>query len=101
METKTTTMQQIIDFILEVEKLKGVTRKTRPLGLDRYENSAKHSWQRGQSEIHNQLYINNVTEPVTTSAAAHMKSRLNHAVRRSARPNLRYTTQAIRPVTAR
>ena len=38
-------MQQIIDFILEVEKLKGVTRKTRPLGLDRYENSAEHSWQ--------------------------------------------------------
>ncbi len=30
-------MQQIIDFILEMEKLKGVTRKTRPLGLDRYE----------------------------------------------------------------
>ena len=38
-------MQKIIDFILEVEKLKGVTRKTRPLGLDRYENSAEHSWQ--------------------------------------------------------
>ncbi|HEY2360664.1 MAG TPA: HD domain-containing protein [Candidatus Angelobacter sp.] len=38
-------MQQIIDFILEVEKLKGVTRKTRPLRLDRYENSAEHSWQ--------------------------------------------------------
>ncbi len=38
-------MQQIIDFILEVEKLKGITRKTRPLGLDRYENSAEHSWQ--------------------------------------------------------
>jgi putative hydrolase of HD superfamily len=38
-------MQQIIDFILEVERLKGVTRKTRPLGLDRYENSAEHSWQ--------------------------------------------------------
>jgi putative hydrolases of HD superfamily len=38
-------MQQIIDFILEMEKLKGVTRKTRPLGLDRYENSAEHSWQ--------------------------------------------------------
>jgi putative hydrolase of HD superfamily len=38
-------MQQIIEFILELEKLKGVTRKTRPLGLDRYENSAEHSWQ--------------------------------------------------------
>lgn len=38
-------MQQIVDFILELEKLKGVTRKIKPLGLDRYENSAEHSWQ--------------------------------------------------------
>jgi putative hydrolase of HD superfamily len=38
-------MQQFIDFILEVDRLKAVTRKTRPLGLDRYENSAEHSWQ--------------------------------------------------------
>jgi 5'-deoxynucleotidase YfbR-like HD superfamily hydrolase len=38
-------MQQIIDFILELDKLKGVTRKTRPLGLSRYENAAEHSWQ--------------------------------------------------------
>jgi putative hydrolases of HD superfamily len=35
----------VIEFILELDKLKGVTRKTRPLGLDRYENSAEHSWQ--------------------------------------------------------
>jgi len=38
-------MQAIVDFILELDKLKGVTRKTRPIGLDRYENSAEHSWQ--------------------------------------------------------
>ncbi|NUP06219.1 MAG: HD domain-containing protein [Polyangiaceae bacterium] len=38
-------MQAIVDFILELDKLKGITRKTRPLGLDRYENSAEHSWQ--------------------------------------------------------
>ena len=38
-------MQQIVDFILEIDKLKGVTRKVKPLGLDRYENSAEHSWQ--------------------------------------------------------
>jgi putative hydrolase of HD superfamily len=37
-------MQAIIDFILELDKLKAVTRKVRPLGLDRYENSAEHSW---------------------------------------------------------
>jgi putative hydrolase of HD superfamily len=38
-------MQQIVNFILELDKLKGVTRKNRPLGLDRLENSAEHSWQ--------------------------------------------------------
>ena len=38
-------MQPIITFILELEKLKAVTRKVKPLGLDRYENSAEHSWQ--------------------------------------------------------
>lgn len=38
-------MQHTIDFVLELEKLKGVTRKVRPVGLDRYENSAEHSWQ--------------------------------------------------------
>ena len=38
-------MQQIVDFILELDKLKGVLRKVRPLALDRYENSAEHSWQ--------------------------------------------------------
>lgn len=38
-------MQQIVDFILELDKLKAVTRKAKPLGLDRYENSAEHSWQ--------------------------------------------------------
>jgi putative hydrolase of HD superfamily len=38
-------MHQIVAFILELDKLKGVTRKTRPLALERYENSAEHSWQ--------------------------------------------------------
>lgn len=38
-------MQQTIDFILELDKLKGVTRKTRNLDNARYENSAEHSWQ--------------------------------------------------------
>ncbi|HEX6086991.1 MAG TPA: HD domain-containing protein [Thermoanaerobaculia bacterium] len=38
-------MKAIIDFVLELDKLKTVTRKTRPIGLDRYENSAEHSWQ--------------------------------------------------------
>src|SRR5947208_1064573 len=38
-------MQHIVDFILELDKLKGVTSKTRPLGLERNENTAEHSWQ--------------------------------------------------------
>jgi putative hydrolase of HD superfamily len=38
-------MKQIVDFILELDKLKGVERRTRPLGLARQENSAEHSWQ--------------------------------------------------------
>ena len=37
-------IEQILSFIVEVEKLKSVTRKTKPVGLDRYENSAEHSW---------------------------------------------------------
>lgn len=35
---------QILDFMVEIEKLKSVIRKTRPVGLQRYENSAEHSW---------------------------------------------------------
>lgn len=39
------TVQGALAFILELDKLKGVTRKVKPLGLERYENSAEHSWQ--------------------------------------------------------
>jgi putative hydrolase of HD superfamily len=34
-----------VNFILEIEKLKGVLRKVRPIGEQRYENNAEHSWQ--------------------------------------------------------
>lgn len=37
-------MQQIIDFVRELDKLEAVERRTRPIGLARYENSAEHSW---------------------------------------------------------
>lgn len=37
-------MLQIAEFILELDKLKTVTRKNRSKGSDRYENSAEHSW---------------------------------------------------------
>ncbi|MFO1329147.1 MAG: HD domain-containing protein [Rubrivivax sp.] len=38
-------MQAVVDFVLEIDRLKAVTRQTRPLGLQRPENSAEHSWQ--------------------------------------------------------
>lgn len=38
-------LRQQIRFLVEMDKLKGVLRRTRPTGLDRYENSAEHSWQ--------------------------------------------------------
>jgi putative hydrolase of HD superfamily len=38
-------LEKCFEFILEVEKLKAVQRRTKPLGLERYENSAEHSWQ--------------------------------------------------------
>jgi putative hydrolases of HD superfamily len=37
-------IENILDFMVEIEKLKAVHRKSRPVGLDRYENSAEHSW---------------------------------------------------------
>ncbi len=40
-----TTLAAIVAFVLEIDRLKGVERKTRPLGLARLENSAEHSWQ--------------------------------------------------------
>lgn len=37
-------VSQVLDFIIEIEKLKAVLRKSRPVGLKRYENSGEHSW---------------------------------------------------------
>lgn len=37
-------IEQIFSFVVEVEKLKGIYRKTKPVGFDRFENSAEHSW---------------------------------------------------------
>jgi putative hydrolase of HD superfamily len=31
-------------FLLELDKLKAIIRKTRPVGMARHENSAEHSW---------------------------------------------------------
>ena len=37
-------IEEILNFIVEIEKLKGIQRKTKPVGFERYENSAEHSW---------------------------------------------------------
>lgn len=37
-------IERILGFVIEAEKLKAVLRKTRPVGLDRFENAAEHSW---------------------------------------------------------
>ena len=37
-------IEDILAFIIEIEKLKNVFRKTKPVGLNRFENSAEHSW---------------------------------------------------------
>jgi len=38
-------IRRLFDFAVELDRLKGVLRRTQPVGLDRYENSAEHSWQ--------------------------------------------------------
>lgn len=40
-----TNIEDVVRFIIEIDKLKGVTRKVKPLELERYENPAEHSWQ--------------------------------------------------------
>ena len=62
-------MQGIIDFILELDKLKGVTRKTRPIGLDRYENSAGHSWQLAMLAV---SLVHYAAAPVNIDRVVHM-----------------------------
>jgi len=44
-KTVTTDISKTIEFVLEVDKLKGILRKVRPISEERYENTAEHSWQ--------------------------------------------------------
>ncbi|MCB9990874.1 MAG: HD domain-containing protein [Rhodospirillales bacterium] len=37
-------LQSCLDFIREIDALKTVERKTKPMSIDRQENSAEHSW---------------------------------------------------------
>ncbi len=38
-------VHNIVQFVLEIDKLKRVLRKAKPVGEERYENTAEHSWQ--------------------------------------------------------
>lgn len=62
----TSDIQKIFDFIIELDKLKSVLRKTKPLGCDRYENSAEHSW---QVCILTVLLANESPKPINVSRA--------------------------------
>lgn len=41
----TDALRQSLDFVLELERLKAVRRRIKPLGQTRRENAAEHSWQ--------------------------------------------------------
>ncbi len=42
---KQSRLAQQLQFIVEVDKLKSILRRTSPIGAERRENSAEHSWQ--------------------------------------------------------
>jgi len=42
--TNAADVRRVFEFAIELDRLKAVSRKIKPLGLDRYENSAEHSW---------------------------------------------------------
>lgn len=54
-------IEKVLNFIVEIEKLKNVLRKTKPVGLERFENSAEHSWHVCVSALMLQSFAN---EPV-------------------------------------
>ena len=37
-------IDRLFEFVIELDRLKGVSRRIKPVGFDRYENSAEHSW---------------------------------------------------------
>lgn len=61
----TENFQAITRFIVEIEKLKNVERKIKPVGLSRYENSAEHSWQIALLALTLLPYAERSTDPLT------------------------------------
>lgn len=44
-EQRVVDIQNVVLFVLEIDKLKAVLRKVKLVGESRYENTAEHSWQ--------------------------------------------------------
>lgn len=61
----TENFQAITKFIVEIEKLKNIERKIKPVGLSRYENSAEHSWQIALLALTLLPYSENSPDPLT------------------------------------
>jgi putative hydrolase of HD superfamily len=55
----------ITQFIVEIEKLKTVERKIKPVGMSRFENSAEHSWQIALLALTLLPYAEKRTDPLT------------------------------------
>lgn len=55
-------IEKVLSFIVEIEKLKAISRKTKPVGLERYENSAEHSWHVCLSALMLKEYANDAVD---------------------------------------
>ncbi|MFT4937180.1 MAG: putative hydrolase of HD superfamily [Paraglaciecola sp.] len=55
----------ITAFIVETEKLKSVERRIKPVGFQRYENSAEHSWQIALLSMTLLPYAQEAADPLT------------------------------------
>jgi 5'-deoxynucleotidase YfbR-like HD superfamily hydrolase len=60
---------RIFEFIVELDRLKAVLRRSKPVGIDRHENSAEHSWHACVLAL---LLARFSTEPVDSSRVVEM-----------------------------
>ena len=75
-------IEKVLNFIIEIEKLKNVLRKTMPVGLERFENSAEHSWHVCMSAPRREAARSEAREARERSAPP--RSRAGEAAERSA-----------------
>lgn len=62
-------LEQQFAFIIEIDRLKAVLRKNKPVTIDRYENTAEHSWQVALLAL---TLTRHATEPVDTDKVIRM-----------------------------